>query len=131
MSANLKRRLSIALALGLALVPLALMAGTPSFIPQAIHDDYPRMTASVLNQVLAAGVAETVTVPSSCDFIVFGATGTFYVRTGGTAAVPIADVTDGTGSEVSPSARQVVPASTFSIIAPATTVVSMACYNLP
>ena len=131
MSVNLnKRTLSAALALGLALAGI-LYATTSSYIDSSIHNEYPRMTATVLNQVLAANVAETVTVPSDCDFMIFGASAIFYIRTGGTAAVPAADVTDGTGSEITPSARLVVPGATFSIVAPATTVVSMACYNVP
>lgn len=128
MSANLKRLLLTALVLGLALS--SSVSAVPAAVPKAVHDQYLRFTPVVLNQVLAANTMETVTVPALCDFMVFGSMAIFYVRSGGNAAVPADDVTDGTGSEISPAVKLVVPGETFTIIAPATTVVSMACYDL-
>lgn len=81
-------------------------------------------------RVLAANTAETVTVPTGRNIVVFSGTADFYVRyNGGAAAVPAADVTDGNGSELNPTVRSVTPGGTFSIIAPATTVVTMAFYK--
>ena len=132
MSATLKRHpllMLAALALGLALA--ASVFAAPAQLRVQIPIEYPPMTSWVDNRVLAAGVAETVTVPANCDFIIFGSNAIFYLRYGGTAAIPGADVTDGTGVEVQPAARMVVPAATFSLIAPANTIVSLACYNVP
>lgn len=121
------------LAGGLAALALLALAVAVSAAPVALFSpimkEYPRLTTWVDNRVLAAGVAETVTVPTACDFMIFGANGIFYLRSGGAAAVPGADVTDGSGVAVSPSARRVTPAATFSIIAPAATIVSMECYT--
>lgn len=49
----------------------------------------------VLARVLAAGVAESITVPAGAAVVVFSATADFYANARGTAAVPAADVTDG------------------------------------
>lgn len=121
------------LAGGLAALALLALAVAVSAAPAALFSpimlEYPRMTTWVDNRVLAAGVAETVTVPASCNFMVFGSNAIFYLRSGGAAAIPGADVTDGTGVAVSPSARRVTPAATFSLIAPAATIVSMECYS--
>ena len=121
------------LAGGLAALALLALAVTVSAAPAAlfapIMKEYPRMTTWVDNRVLAANVAEVVTVPTGCDFMLFGSTGVFYVRSGAAAAVPAADITDGAGVAISPAARRVTPAATFGIIAPAATVVSMECYS--
>lgn len=83
----------------------------------------------VNNYVLAANVAETVTVPSGAQAVSFSANGDFYVNfNGGTAAVPSVDITNGTGSELNPSIRYIAGWSSFSIVAPATTVVVLAYY---
>jgi hypothetical protein len=74
--------------------------------------------------------AETHTVPAGANFVVFSANQDFYVRWNGTAAIPVADVTDGTGSELNPTVRRVVAGKTFSIIgSAASTVVTMAFYS--
>lgn len=130
MRANPKRLLILALAFGLALPSLAL-AVDPAQIRVQIPIEYPTLTPTVYNQVLAANVAETFTVPAKCDLIIFGQSAIFYLRSGGTAAVPAADVTDGTGSEISPAVRRVTPGDTFSLVAPAATIISLACYDIP
>lgn len=85
----------------------------------------PPMTSYVDNRVLAANVAETVTVPAGACRVVFGTSALpFYVRTGGAATVPAADITDGTGMAISPADRLVTGGATFSVIAPATTILS-------
>ncbi len=81
------------------------------------------------NLVLASGTAKTVTVPEGAGFAVFSATGTFYARfDGGAAAAPGADITNGTGSEVNPTARSVAGLPAFSVVAPAACVVAVAWY---
>lgn len=116
-----------------ALVALALFAvSVPAPILRSIPTEYPVATPYVNVRVLAATTAETVTVPAACDWIVFSATGPFYLRADGQAAtIAAADVTDGTGSALSPAARRFIPAATFSLIAPAATTVTMECYDVP
>lgn len=82
-------------------------------------------------RVLATGVAETVTVPTGATVVSFSGTADFYVNfNGGTAAVPVADITDGTGSELNPTVRYIPGKTSFSIVAPADAVVVMSFYNL-
>lgn len=74
--------------------------------------------------------ATTFTVPSGARFVLFAATGDFYVRwDGSAAAIPSADVTNGSGSEVNPIVRSVKGSETFSIIAAADVIVTMAWYS--
>ncbi len=82
-------------------------------------------------RVLAAGVAERHTVPATATSVIFSATGEFYVRwdAAQNAAVPAADVTDGSGSERSPDKRQLRGLASFSLIAPAATTVTMSFYK--
>lgn len=76
-------------------------------------------------RVLAAGVAESVTVPAGASYAFFAGTADFYVRIGGTAAVPAADVTDGTAPTLNPTARAVTPGDTLSIVSAATCIVTI------
>jgi hypothetical protein len=80
-------------------------------------------------KVLAANVAETDTVPADAKCVLFSATGNFYCKINDTAAIPGADVTDGSGSELNPSGRIVAAADTISLIAPADCIVTLAYYS--
>jgi hypothetical protein len=81
-------------------------------------------------RVLASGVAETVTIPATAKYVVFkSAPELFYVNWQGTAAAPAADVTDGTASELNPDVRYLGTLANFSIVAPATTIVTMLFYR--
>ena len=80
-------------------------------------------------RVLAASTAETHTIPTGAKTVFFSATDNFYVSAFETATVPSVDVTDGTGSELNPLQRSVVGITSISIIAPATTVVTMSFYS--
>ena len=79
-------------------------------------------------RVLAASTAEAHAVPAGAKTVIFKATGDFYVNAFGTAAVAIADVIDGTASELNPQRRSLVGVTTLSIIAPAITTVTMSFY---
>lgn len=68
---------------------------------------FAKVSAYVDDRVLAAGVAETVTKPTGTpaqtyNTCVITSNADVWVRRGGTAAVPAADVTDGTGSALLP-----------------------------
>jgi len=84
---------------------------------------------TINNRVLAAGVAESDTVPAGATMVLFSATGNFYCKINDTAAIPGADVTDGSGSELNPSGRIVAAADTISLIAPADCIVTLAYYS--
>lgn len=85
--------------------------GLPSNIAQA--SSY--VDARVLDNL---NTAETVTVPAGAKSVVFSTTGNFYANfNGGTAVAPVADVTDGSASEVNPIAVGLFNIATFSIVA--------------
>lgn len=83
-------------------------------------------------RVLGVATNEDHTVPSGVRWVIFSANGDFYAKAGGTAAVPAADVTDGSGSQLNPSAWELPrdgSVATIGLIAPAATVVTMAFYK--
>lgn len=99
-------------------------------VPEGPWADAPPIASYVCDQVLAANVAETITAPSDADFVIFSYTATpFYIRVGGAAAVPAADVTDGTGSIVSPTYRRVDRGASISVISPNAGVLSMEWFS--
>ena len=81
-------------------------------------------------RVLAAGVAETHTVPAGARYVVFSATADFYAKFGAAAAVPAADVTNGTASALNPTQRRIPDgATTIGLIAPAACVVTLSFWG--
>lgn len=79
--------------------------------------------------VLTAGVPKVVTVPSDAHHVVFSATGDFYVRFAAAAAIPVADVTDGTGSMLNPEYRDIDLVTTFGIVSPTDCTVTFEYYT--
>jgi len=61
-------------------------------------NDFLPETDTVDVAVLAASTAEDISVPTGAKFCVLTADVDFYYNTNGDAAVPTADVTDGSGS---------------------------------
>ncbi len=96
-----------------------------SLIPMINQSDYIDVA------VLAADTKEDFTVPANATKVLFSANGDFYCQIGSSAsaAIAAADVTDGSGSELNPVAREVLPAETISLIAPAACMVTMAFYR--
>lgn len=100
----------------------------------ALRDGYSPMPrqipSSVMARVLAASTAESITVPAGARWVVFSCTASFYVNCYTTATVPAADVTDGTASELNPSAYELpltdVPA--ISVISGSACVLTAAFY---
>ena len=79
--------------------------------------------------VLAANIAESITIPAGAKFVLFNATADFYVNFTGTAAVMV-DTTDGSGSELNPTIRKLHEDDTISVIsATAGAIVSAAFYG--
>jgi hypothetical protein len=84
-------------------------------------------------RVLAANTAELAAVPAGAAFVVFSSAIDFHVKFGdGTvvAAIPVADVADGSGSELNPEAREVPAGIThLSLISASAGVVTLAWYG--
>jgi len=81
-------------------------------------------------RVLGAASSETHTVPTGARFVLFSADCNFYAKVGASAAVPAADVTDGTGSEQNPAAWLLPVGTTqITLIAATACKITMAFYN--
>ena len=76
-------------------------------------------------RVLAATVAEVITVPAAAYKVLFSCTGNFYARHNAAATIAAVDVTDGTASALNPSGWVVTPADTIGVIAPAACVLTI------
>jgi len=85
----------------------------------------------VNDYVLTAGTAKTVSVPANARYAFISANGDIWANfSGGTAAIPVADITDGSGSELNPTVRYMHAAlSSFSLISAANALVSIAWYQ--
>lgn len=71
--------------------------------PAAGNGEQPRpVSSNTQSKVLAASVAKTFTVPTGAKKVIFGFTNNTWVNCYTTAAVPAADITDGTSSELNP-----------------------------
>ena len=78
-------------------------------IPQSDYNDALFLTASV---------AKTATAPKWARRVIFEATDEFWVKIAGTAAIPAADVTDGSASILNPVVRNLNGGEKISVIAP-------------
>jgi hypothetical protein len=68
--------------------------------------------------VLAASVAQTVTVPAGARIAVFSCGADFLVNfQGAAAAVPAANITSGAAPELNPTVRDLTGQTSFSVIA--------------
>jgi len=83
----------------------------------------------IMANVLAANVAEVVTIPTDAQYVLFSANTDFYARFNAAAAVPATESTDGTASMLNPALRQIDGASTIGLISPYACVVTMAFYS--
>lgn len=88
------------------------------------------------NRVLAATTVETFQAPAGAKYVRIAADGGFFLRiapTSSAAAVPAADVTDGSGSEYQTGAPEwkVLPGDQayISVIASATRVISLSFFS--
>jgi hypothetical protein len=79
----------------------------------------------------SANVAETYTVPAGVTLAIFSCPNNFYAAyNGATAAVPSAEVTDGSASEMNPAGRVVSGGQTISFVsATASTPISISLYS--
>lgn len=95
----------------------------------ARHENFLPLVSYVDNIVLSAGVAKTVTVPISAEYVGFSTTKPIWVRYGGTAAEPSGDIVDGTGTAYDPDLLGVKDLLTFSIISSTDALVSLTWYT--
>lgn len=80
-------------------------------------------------RVLAASVNESTTIPTGAKKVIFSSTCNFYAKPGGTAAVAT-DTTDGSASELNPSAWHLDGSfTTIGVISDTTCVVTLTYYK--
>ena len=79
--------------------------------------------------VLAASTEETLAVPSGYRMVLFTSTADFWATIGGTAAVPAADITNGSSAELNPVLRRVDDGDTISVISATDAIVHMAFFK--
>jgi hypothetical protein len=78
---------------------------------------------------LTANTAKAVTVPANATIAYFACTNPFYASYTGTAVVPGADVTNGTGNELNPTVRNVRGVTTVSVISAVDSKFTVAFYR--
>ena len=78
--------------------------------------------------VLAAGVGRGVTIPAGARIAVFSSNTNFYVNWLATAAVPLANITDGSAPELNPVARDVSGYTSFSVVSQDACVLTIAYF---
>jgi len=85
-------------------------------------------------RVLAADSAETITVPSGAEIVMFGCVdgsgnaASFYADFTTTAAEPAADITNGSGAELNPYIRYIGSATSISVLAPSAAILTAQFY---
>ncbi len=80
--------------------------------------------------VLVADTVQTITIPTGARFALFSCTGDFYVDFAGTlAAVPAANITDGSAPELNPAVRSVEGYTSFKVIASDAAVLTIGYFN--
>lgn len=84
---------------------------------------------SVYANVLAANVAEIVTVPTGAKYVNFSATADFYARFGAAAAVPANEVADGTASVLNPGLRALDGVTSIGLISAEVCIVTMEFFS--
>jgi len=85
----------------------------------------------IYDVVLAAGVMQTITVPSGQDMVLFSTDADFWCRFDADVAVPAATDTTGLGGEFSPESRVVKGVTTIRLISAVGANMSLAFYVIP
>jgi len=96
-------------------------AGDQTFaVPQGYVNSY----------LLTATTAKTITIPTGARYVIFVATADIWVRIGtGTAAIPVGDTNNGTGSELNPVCRWIEGETQMSIVSAYAAKVSITYYQ--
>lgn len=82
-----------------------------------------------VNAYVLSDTAKTITIPTGAKFVMFSCVSDFYINFAGTAVIPVSDVTDGSASELNPTVRGVDGYTSFSAIASASCVLTVAYYK--
>lgn len=89
-----------------------------------------RAPAYINARVLAANVAESISVPTYASFVLFSANCDFYASyDADTAIVPNADVDDGTSNELNPTVRYVPGLTSISVISASACILTASFYR--
>lgn len=83
----------------------------------------------IYTNVLAANVAESVTIPTGAKFFVINSTSDIWVKVGAAATVPAGDTTNDSGSELNPGVRYLGSDTTVGIISESAAKVSIMFYK--
>lgn len=78
---------------------------------------------------LAASTVENTTVPSGATKVLFSCTGNFYAKLGTNAAAIPTDTSDGSASELNPTAWTVDAGAVISVIAPVACTLTLSYYK--
>lgn len=105
-------------------------------LPRSVDALFALPQSDVNAAVLAANTAETITIPSGATHVSFSANTDFYMKFNGTAAVPGADVSDGSASELNPTVRRLLlgdgtAVTSISVISPVAAVVTAMFFKAP
>lgn len=79
--------------------------------------------------VLEASTEDSITIPTGATIAFIASTATFWMKIDGTAAVPLANVEDGSASELNPTSCVLRGNSTMSFISAQACTVTIAFYS--
>jgi len=89
---------------------------TDEYVPVIPDVNFAIKQGYIYTNLLAANVAEVVTVPTGAKFFIINATSDIWVKVGSAATVPAGDTTNDSGSELNPGARYLGTSTTIGII---------------
>jgi hypothetical protein len=90
---------------------------------------YALKRGDVNTYLLTAGVNKAATAPTGARYALFSSDADTWVKIGGTAAVPVGDTTDGSGSELNPVVRRIESGVTIGLISEYAAKVSISYYE--
>ena len=128
--------MKLVIAILLAILATGAIAQNNFVIPPDVPARYPsniRPAPTYVDaRVLAANTAEVWTAPASTRFVIFSSNCDFYAKPNAAAAVPAADVTDGSASELNPAAWYfITPVTTIGLISASACIVTVTPYLGP
>ena len=93
------------------------------------HTFSPRAPSYIDARFLAATTNEAHTIPTGARIVVFSAEADFWARPDATAAIPSADVTDGSGSQLNPANWNIEANTTINVISATAQTVCLTFYS--
>lgn len=83
---------------------------------------------SIYSGVLAAGVEQTLSVPTGAEFVIFNSSNDYYVNYDTTASVPAGAISQA-GGELNPILRYIGETGVIHIISPYTCYITLGFYS--